>query len=372
MKIFVDGLGLPPHGGARSSMLGWLVALGQQDHRNQYEVFLSRPEPVLDRYDRIRQRIIAINSRYLLRIWAQIQLPGLIKNEKPDLFHAMKNLTVFGVPCNSILTINDLTHIVLADLFPWIDRIYWQVLQRAMLRQVDHIIAISESTKRDLVRVYGLLPSKISVIYPSCDPSFGPTRNPQQEASLQVKYGLKPPYILYVGGWAIHKNLRTLIDAFAQLRSSVPHNLVVVGGQYHTSNDVQLVRQAIRLGLEYRIQFLDRVPEVDLPHLYRMADLFVLPSLNEGFGLVMLEAMSSGTPVLSSHCGSLPEVGGDAVAWVKNPKEIGEWAEVIAALLRDSRQRERQRELGLVQARQFVWQRTAEQTLALYERVMSQ
>ena len=193
MKVFIDGLGLPVRGGARSSMLGWIASLARYGPGNRYEVFLSRPEPVLDEFPRIRQRIVPIASRFTVRIWAQARLPGLLRREGADLFHAMKALTIFGVPCKSIITINDLTHVVLAGLYPRIDGVYWQVVQRAMLRGVDHVIAISENTRRDILKTYGLAGNRVSVIHPSCSGDFQPVRDLDQEALLRSKYGISRP-----------------------------------------------------------------------------------------------------------------------------------------------------------------------------------
>jgi glycosyltransferase involved in cell wall biosynthesis len=282
----------------------------------------------------------------------------------------MKNLMVFGIPCKSIVTINDLTHVVLADLFPWIDKVYWQVIQRAMLKSVDHVITISENTKQDVVQTYGLDEQKVSAIYPACGSSFHPVRDHDQEKQLWIKYGMSGPIILYVGGWAVHKNLQTIIAAYAQVSNRVSHDLVIVGGKHHTSSDTRLDAWINELNLVGRVHLLGTVPDSEMPHLYRMADLFVLPSLNEGFGLALLEAMASGTPALASRCSSLPEVGGDAVAWVQDPKNVREWSQALETLLNDVPRRKRLLEAGLEKAKTFSWDETARQTLALYEQVM--
>ncbi len=370
MKVFVDGLGLPIRGGARSSMLGWLAALGRYGSQNSYVVFLSRPEPVLDQFPHIEQRIIPIRNRFMLRIWAQINLPLILRREKSDLFHAMKNLSIFGLPCRSIVTVNDLTHIVLSHLFPRIDGVYWRQVQRLMLNRIDHIIAISYNTKQDLIRTYQLPADKVSVIYPACDEVFQPGHDLYGEQLLRTKYGLTAPLVLYVGGLAVHKNLPTLVQAFALISDRVPHTLAIVGGKHHTSSDAGLERLVNELGLTRRVRFLGTMPDEELPHLYRMADLFVLPSLNEGFGLALLESMACNTAALASRCSSLPEVGNDAVAWVEGPTSVSEWSTALLNLLSDRQRRDQLRVKGLAQARLFSWRETAEQTLALYQRIV--
>ncbi len=367
MKIVIDALGLPLRGGARTSALGWLQALGQYGAEHHYDVFLSRPEPVLDQYPAIHQRLVNIENRFKLRIWAQWNLPRILKKERPDIFHAMKNLTVFGVPVPSVITINDLTHIVLADLFPPIDGVYWRVVQRLMLKQVDRIIAISDSTKQDLIKAYHLPADKVSVIYPACDPDFGKPDKTASEQDVRVKYDLVKPVILYVGGWAVHKNLPTLVKAFAEIAQQVPHQLVIVGGKHHTSSYTGFDALLQDARLIDRVKLLGTVPDEDLPQLYRITDLFVLPSLNEGFGLSLLEAMTCGAPALVSRSSSLPEVGGDCVAWVNDPRNITEWAEQLSLLLKDSDRREQLRQQGLAQAQKFNWRQTAANTLYLYD-----
>ncbi len=371
MKVFVDGLGLPIRGGARSSMLGWLAALGRYGAQNSYVVFLSRPEPMLDQFPHVEQRIVPIRDRFVLRIWAQLNLPLILRREKSDLFHAMKNLSVFGLPCRSIITVNDLTHIVLSHLFPRIDGVYWRQVQRLMLDRIDHIIAISHNTKWDLIRTYQLPDDKVSVIYPACDEVFHPGHDYYREQLLRAKYSLTNPLLLYVGGLAIHKNLHTLVQAFALISDRIPHTLAIVGGKHHTSSYSGLDKLVNERGLTQRVRFLGTVPDEDLPHLYRMADLFTLPSLNEGFGLALLESMACSTAALASRCSSLPEVGNDAVAWIEEPTNASEWSKALLNLLRDHQRRDQLRVKGLAQAHLFSWRGTAERTLALYQQIVT-
>ncbi len=370
MKVFVDALGLPPIGGTRSYTVGWLTALAQAAPSTTCEVFLTRSEPELSAYPNLRQRVIPVGHRMGIRLWAQLNFPRLVHRERPDVFHAMKNLGVLGLTCPSVVTVHDLTHRVLPDLFPVVDRLYWRWLQGLMLRRFNCLIAVSESTRRDLVNYYHLDPSTIRVIYQSIASHFGPERDPRSETQVCEKFGLSRPFILYVGGWAIHKNLATLIEAYAQLAGQVPHDLVIVGGTYHTSNAWETRRRLDQMSVRSRVRLLESVTDNELAHLYRLADLFVAPSLNEGFGLSVLEALASGTSVVASRVGGLPEAGGDVVTWIDNPLDVKEW---VSALGRELQLPLREPELvrrRQAQAQRFKWVTTGDLTLEIYRELV--
>jgi len=370
LRIAIDALGLSPFGGARTSALGWLRALGHQDRKNEYLVFLSHPEQELAPFPNFKQWIVPISNRFGVRLWAQCGLPFLLKRERVDLLHSIKNLGLIAVPCPTVITVNDLTHLILMDRYPSIDGLYWQVVQPRILRRAERIIAISESTKQDLMHWYELDEKKIVVIYPSCDLRFRRDYDPEGLEEVRTRYRLPSAILLFVGGLGIHKNVATLIRAFAQITMEIPHGLVVVGGMHHTSSDSTLNRLARVLRIEDRVWFLGAVPASDLPLLYRLADLCVFPSLNEGFGLALLEAMASGTPILASNRGSIPEVVGDAGRLVADPLDDQAFAAAIVKLLADRQTLAWMREQGLVRSQRFSWQQTAVSTLALYREIV--
>lgn len=370
MQIAIDALGLPPFGGARTSALGWLKALGHQDRTNEYLVFLSHPEQELAPFPNFKQRIAPISNRFGVRLWAQCRLPFLLKRERVDLLHSMKNLGLIAAPCPTVVAVNDLTHLILMDQYSFIDGFYWRVVQPRILGQAKRVIAISENTKQDLIHWYGLDDKKIVVIYPSCDPRFRRDYDPEDLEEVRTRYRLPSAMLLFVGGLGIHKNVVTLIRAFARIITEIPHGLVVVGGMHHTSSDCTLNRLARMLRIEERVWFLGSVPASDLPLLYRLADLCVFPSLNEGFGLALLEAMVSGTPILASNRGSIPEVIGDAGRLVTDPLNDQAFATAIVELLADREALAWMRERGLARSRRFSWQHTAVSTLALYREIV--
>ncbi|MGQ9494393.1 MAG: glycosyltransferase family 4 protein [Anaerolineae bacterium] len=371
MRIAIDALGLPPFGGARTSALGWLSALGAYDRDNYYVVYVSRPEEVLAGFKNIEQRVVPIGNRFAVRIWAQICLPYLLARKRVRLLHSVKNLSILGAPCPTVVTVNDLSHLVLRHLYPWVDGFYWRVVQPYVLRNATRVIAISENTKRDLIRFYGLEAEKIVTIYPSCDERFWQCCSQDRLNEVRDKYRLPDLYLLYVGGLAIHKNVRTLIQAFAYIADKVPHGLVIIGGAHHTTSDRGLKTEVAALGVKGRVRMLESIPVDDLPCLYRLADLFVSLSLNEGFGLALLEAMACGTPVLAARRGSIPEVVGEAGVLVDDPMDARAVAINILQLLSDRRRLEEMRRRGIARAGAFSWKKTAAETISLYNEVVS-
>lgn len=371
MQILIDGLGLGPLGGARKSFLGWIRATSQMSPTSHFDVYLSRFEPILTDCVNVKLHLVPIENRFLLRLWAQLNFPLLVKKNHPDLFHAMKSLGTLGIDCPNLITINDLHYMVLPELYSRVDRLYWRTLQAASLRRATHLIAISKNTKRDLLHHLGIPDARVTTIYPAAEREFNPTSDWQVEAELREKYKLARPFILYVGGWAIHKNLSVLLAAYRQLVKSFSYDLVIVGGRYHSSNERVPDDIINDPSLRQRIHLLGVISDRDMPHLYRMANIFAMPSLNEGFGIALLEAMASGVPAIASRCGSLPEVGGDAVRWVVNPQDTMAWRDALSTLSKDTDELTYRRELGLRQAAQFSWELTGKKTNILYSKLLS-
>lgn len=369
MRIAVDALGLPPIGGARTSALGWLAALGRYDRQNEYTVFLSQPEEALSSFSHMEQRVVPLQNRFAVRAWAQLSLPRLLAREKADLLHSVKNLGIMRAPCPTVITVNDLSHLILRGMYSWVDGIYWRSVQSRVLRHAARIIAISESTKRDLVRAYNLDPERIVTIHPGGDERFHQACESADMDRVRTKYGLPESILLYVGGFAVHKNVRTLVRAFARIADQVRHGLVLVGGAFHTSSESGLERDIASLGVSHRVWALGPVPQEDLPALYRMADLFLLASLNEGFGLVLLEAMACGTPVLAARSGGVPEVVGDAGHLLDDAMDVEGFAGAIKALVGDRDRLAEMSAKGRERSRTFSWERTAARTAALYREV---
>jgi glycosyltransferase involved in cell wall biosynthesis len=236
-------------------------------------------------------------------------------------------------------------------------------------RNATHVLADSEATRQDLVRYYHIPLAKIAVVYPGRDETLVPVVDPEALALVRAHYDLAEPYLLYVGTLHPRKNLVRLVQAFALLLGSVPPGRVniqlVVAGQKGWLYD-EVFAQVRKLGLTGRVVLTGYVPDADLPALLSGALAFVFPSLYEGFGLPVLEAMACGTPVICSNVSSLPEVAGDAALLV-DPLDTESLAEAMAKLVTDEGLRQELVERGLRQMQRFSWRRCARETLDVLE-----
>jgi glycosyltransferase involved in cell wall biosynthesis len=288
--------------------------------------------------------------------------------------HFTKNHATFLLSCPTVLTVNDLNRLHYPAMFSRIDVLYWKTIQPILLRHMTKVIAISKNTQRDLQHFYQLPDERIQVIYPAISPRFQrrETLGPRRVSEVLNKYAIRPPYVLSVGGMAVHKNVYTALSAFYTLLERgylVDHSFVMVGDRVHTHND----RRLFELAEQHHgknVHFTGLVDDEDLPVLYAGADLFVYPSLYEGFGLSPLEAMACGVPVLASMAGSLVEVLADSAWLVERATDVEAVAEGMRAILTDRETWEDFRERGFKNVSRFSWRETARQTLALYRQIV--
>ena len=375
MRVVFDALGLQESGGAKFSALGWMQNVALQGKADQFLTIVSRPEPELEGLDNLEQIVAPVSGRFAVRVWAQTQLSRIVKVSGADLLHFTKNHGVLRPSQPCVITVNDLNRLYYPSMFSRVDVVYWKTIQRLVFRSVDRIIAISHSTKRDLLKFYRVPAEKIDVIYPAVSSRFQRRNLDQAKLSHVLEtYGVRPPYILSVGGMASHKNVYTTMRAFYALREAgglSGHTFVMVGERLHTHNDPRLFELAEQHANE-GVDFLGLVKGEDLPYLYAGASLFVYPSLYEGFGLAPLEAMSAGVPVLSSQAGSLPEVLGDAAWQVEHPRDVDECAEAMLQILTQPSVWQELQERGFTNAARFSWSQTAQRTLALYEELIQE
>jgi glycosyltransferase involved in cell wall biosynthesis len=211
-------------------------------------------------------------------------------------------------------------------------------------------------------------PSRVEVVYPAVSADFRPIDDQAKLESVRARYNLRYPFILNQNVIEPRKNLPRLIQAYARLRKDldIPHRLVIGGGLGWMYEPVFQAVEEYSLGEE--VVFLGYVPDADLPALYHLADVFVYPTIYEGFGIPALEAMACGTPVVTSNSSSLPEAVGDAGLKVR-PTDVDGIAEAIAQILTNATLREDLRRRGLERARLFTWQASAEKILAIYRRL---
>ncbi len=274
-----------------------------------------------------------------------------------------------GRPYRLVVTVRD----IIPRHFPTKKRRGLERLQAnlfPLLPLVDHTIAISHQTKRDLVENLGVPPDKVTVVYHGVDLEVFHDRYGDEEIRETLRrHGLGDGYVLYVSAFDSRKNHRLLLDAFYYLDRLVPgrRDLVLVGPG---TVPRELAAQVEKLGLGDRVRILQDLPQTDLAHLYRGASLFAFPSLYEGFGNPILEAMACGVPVVALRRSSVPEVAGEA-AFLVDKNEYGSFARAMARVLGDPDLARQLREKGLAQAAGYTWAKTAEHTLAVYRRVLA-
>jgi len=302
----------------------------------------------------------------LLRI--PFAIPQRARIDRLDLFHAQ-----FIVPpllkCKTVTTIPDIAYEHYPQFFPALQRAWLKLLVRESAHRADHIITVSEYSKRDLVRTYGICEEKITVTYEGAGDEFVPLDRDKAKEKLASQYGIDGNFVLYVGRLQARKNLLRLVRAYARVRrAGLPQKLVLAGAP---DTMFQPVLTCIReLQLQEDVVLPGYVATADLPSFYNAAQVFVYPSLFEGFGLPLMEAMACGTPVITSQGSSLGEVAGEAAVLV-DPLDEASIAEAMTKVLSNPELRRRLSEAGLRRSRQFSFAKAAQQTLAVYERVMS-
>ncbi len=284
-----------------------------------------------------------------------------------DVFHATEHLLPPLKNARTVFTLHDLIFQFFPEYHLPLNRWFLQNAMPHFLRRADAIIAVSECTKRDAIRVYNIPPEKITVIYEAADPALHPETDASRIAQARARYANNQPFLLFVGVIEPRKNIIALVDALRLLRArGYPHRLLIAGRKgwlYQPTFD-----HVKRAGMENAVTFLDFIPDDDLRALFGACDAFVFPSLYEGFGLPPLEAMAAGTPVVCANTASLPEVVGDAALLV-NPRDAGELANAIERVITDRALRDELRARGFAQAARFSWERAARETLTVYAQV---
>jgi glycosyltransferase involved in cell wall biosynthesis len=319
--------------------------------------------PSLPNQPHVENTVVPISPFSIHQQWA---IPRLLRRLKADLYHSPYYLMPYRPGRPTMLTVYDLIPLLFPHHVSTQARLLFRWTMTLALRAADRVIAISSATRDDLLAHFSLSAERVLVIPLAADPAFCP-RPPTEVEALRQKRRLPDPYILYLGSNKPHKNLSRLVEAWSHITQYATHTALVVAGAWDPRYP-QSRQRAEALGLGDTIHFLGPVPEDDLPALYAGALAFVFPSLYEGFGLPVLEAMACGTPVACSNTSSLPEIVGDA-ALTFDPTSADAIAGALTCLLADADLRADRRKRGLRQAATFSWERTAQQTLALYRRV---
>ena len=304
---------------------------------------------------------MAVWIGHLARVGFDRLVPGA------ELFHATEHLLppLQGVP--TVLTVHDMIFRLFPEHQKRLNYWYLNATMPMYCRRAGAIITVSQSSKQDIVDHYRLDPSKITVVYEAASPEFAPADAATVEG-VRRRYGLPERYLIHVGTIEPRKNLTRLVEALQMLREQgVRIPLVVVGGRGWLY--AEFFRRLAELDVRDSVVFPGYVPAGDLPPLYSAATAAVVPSVYEGFGLPLLEAMACGTPVISSTASCLPEVGGDG-AYYFEPTSVTAMAEAIRSVLADDDLQAEMRVRGLARVSGFSWEKAAEETMAVYHRVL--
>lgn len=376
MLIGIDATALPEKPSGAGIYIQQLIrALAALDYPAgfdpQYLVFARPSAPELigaPPSPRLRYELIPDLPPWRRLLWEQTVLPGLARRTGIDLLHSLHYTRPWRLPCPSLVTLHDLTFFLFPHLHTLPKRYFFRLMIHYSARTAAGLLAVSESTRQDAIRLLGLAPQRIQATPLGVDPEFRPVTDPAQRAAVRQRYQLPESFILYVGVLEPRKNLPALLQAFRQaVDRGLPHQLVIAGKMgWMTEQFFELLDQ---LELRSRVHLTGYVAPADLPVVYNLAQVFVYPSIYEGFGLPVLEAMACGTPVITSNISSMPEIAGVA-GLLLPPGDVPALADALLGLLGDPAERRRRSALGLQRAAEFTWQRTARLTAQVYQELL--
>jgi glycosyltransferase involved in cell wall biosynthesis len=344
--------------------------------RNEYVLFVLEEDLGLFDFARPKAKIVVVPERHRPAtkniLWHQTVLPGLAREQQLDVIHIPSyRRLLWSKACPTVGTIHDLAPFHVAGKYDWKRMLYGKYVSRVLAGRQNQIIAISHNTAQDISTFFKLPGEKVTVVHNGIDHArFAPGGGPETRKAVATRFKLEKPFFLYVARLEHPaKNHVRLIQAFEQFKTSTGSDweLVFGGSDWNRAEEIH---SAIRhSSFQPAIRTLGFVGDEVLPDLYRAAGAFVYPSLYEGFGFPPLEAMACGCPVISSRCGSLGEVVGDA-ALIVDPTDIAAISQALATVSLDDKVRSRLIAAGFAQAALFNWQRAAQQTEQVYLRAV--
>ena len=365
LRIGLDGTTLQPErsgvGFYTEHLFASLLAV---DGKNEY-VVLSNSEV---RSDMIPADLVHEGYRFPLRgIWMQAILPHLLNRNKVDVCHFTNYISPLWSSCPAVVTFPDMTVSLFPRYSPWKKRLLLRSLIPLVARKADAIIVVSESSRRDVLRTLRIRKEKIHLIHEGVTPEFTPVTDKNRLEKVKIRYGLRGPYFIAVGTVEPRKNLVRLAQAFQQVRRETGRNLklLIVGGKGFQSD--QILRE-VKESADGQVIWTGYAPSHDLPSLYSGAEALVYPSLYEGFGLPVLEAMACATSVITSNNSSLREVAGDAALLV-DPEVVEDISNSMRRIIEDRKLYNMLSNKGIERASHFSWKEAARRTLKVYQAV---
>lgn len=380
MRIAIDAHILSPHAGFRGAGVNayvWQLVhalANEMSPDDALTCFAGIPLPGdLAGVPRLLWRRDGVTGRAGRHLWARLALPGAARGY--DLAHAPVNLLPPGLPCAGVVTVHDLAFLRLPRI---VSSLRYAALCRAMRASAGRaadIIAISHCTRQDLIRQWSIPPERIHVVFPAIDPSLRRIEDPAMLAAFRQAHDLERPYILILGTLEPRKNLAMLIDAVALARQRGWLGCDVIlagaldwqGGQYARA----LRDRMHQRGVEDHIRLVGYVPDAERPLWYSGALALAMPSLYEGFGLPVAEALACGTPAIVADAGSLPEIVEDP-ALRRDPTDVAGWAEMLARVEAEDALRQRARVAAEATRARFAPLQMARGTLAAYHAALKE
>lgn len=372
MKIGIDARSLfrDERAGLEHYLANLIFNLARLDNENQYFLFFNFIRPQYKKFlpqfsnSNFHNIVCSVPSKIMSRLF-NINFPIEFCMGRLDVFHGPRYLLLPSILAKCVLTIHDMMYFTHPEFLKleWVRSLKKEV--NAGIKRANMIIADSVFTKNQIMEHWkNISEEKIKVVYSGVNERFYPVEDKMIIGRIKDKYGIKNRYILYVGNIEPKKNLVRLVEAFSQLKNSIDgYNLVIGGGGWDFDRVFQKVNE---LNLQEEVIFTGYVSDEDLPTLYSGAEIFVFPSLYEGFGLPVIEAMACATPVITSNIASLPELARDAGILI-DPFKVEDIAGAMYQLLTDTNLKIELRGKGLQRANLFSWEKTARETLAVYK-----
>lgn len=366
MRVGIDArLVYYSQAGIGQYILHLVNGLAQVDPENEYVLLQSRKDDttILEQPNFRRVSLWTPSHHRLERYSLNVELMRL----GLDVLHSPDFIPPHRPSCKSVITVHDLAFLLYPHFLTKESARYYGHIDQAV-RWTDHIISVSESTKRDTIQHLGVPEDKITVVYEAANPIFQPMDQDKAREEVRNRHGIDGPFILFVSTIEPRKNVPTLVRALWQLMECYKEDvrLVLAGGKGWLFEDAFAVVEDLKM--DGRVHFVGRVPSEDLLYLYNTAEMLAHPAFYEGFGLPPLEAMACGLPVVASNVASLPEVVGDAGLLI-DPHDVDELTVAMWRILNDSALRQEMQEKGLRQAEGFSWKRAARETMDIYRLV---
>jgi len=372
--IIVDATDIDRPSGVRTAVLELFQSVFLQSESTQWQftVLVSQYEPAFN-HRHVKQIIIPRLTRPVERLIVQLYVTYFTLIKHAAIVHFARTIGGIGWPAHTIITVFDATTLKLPHLHSRSAIFFWKHIQPKFFQAAEQIIVISNDVKNDLIHLMHVPEDKIAVIYCAPKKLFNNPPTLEEIQKIREKYNLPPRYLLYIGLIAKKKNLSTLIQALSILSNQgyIPP-LILAGRSYKQSDGSDIFRLIKTLKLMDKVSYIGAVPDQDLKGLYGGAEIFIYPSLHEGFGIPCIEAMRCGVPVIASHSGAIPEITQDAALLVAPATDATALSKAIQQLLEDKRYYEELSRKGLEHSQLFSWEKSAQQLIQLYQQVLGE